>query len=286
MRGPDGAETLPGCEAPEWWERFEVGTCVELRVRLTRGPGGTPTRANAGAGGLPGVRLADLVTSGESLRDRHRGRDPPLAEPRWRRRPGSFPRRRGGGRGLVREVRPRLSIRPPQLADGGILVFEIGLLDANPGLVAGFDNVATLDPPSSDHAGPEPALGDGLLHPLSGPSELEFTETVVTYRFDLAGRLRELFRTLKDADLIRGELLRNVLIGAPEDPRSPEQAATLVRILEEVGLIRSEGHGDARGLGVVSSGKVNLADSPTFAGQAERQKEQLEFLRQSKRSMN
>jgi len=85
---------------------------------------------------------------------------------------------------------------------------------------------------------------------------------------------------------MRGELLRNALIGPPEDPRSPEQAATLVLILDEVGLIRTGGQGDARSLGVVSSEKVNLEDSPTFAGQMERQKEQLEFLRQPKKSMN
>lgn len=280
---PEGSETLPGCDAPEWWARFEAALGAAT-------PDGDPapgdrSRVNAGPGGLPGVRIADLVSSGESLAigtaDTVR---------RWRDLGGV------AGLGRFREDAVVSAVWPgspssvledvARLADGGVLVFEFSLLESRPGLVAGFNNVATLDPPCSDAQARCVLLGDGLFHPISGPSELEFTERAVAHRFDLTGRLRELFKALKDADLIRGELLRNVLAGAPEDPRSPEQAATLVRILEEVGLIRSEGHGDARSLGVVSSEKVNLEDSPAFAGQTERQKEQLEFLRQSKRSMN
>ena len=168
----------------------------------------------------------------------------------------------------------------------GVLVFEFSQLESRPDLVAGFDHVATLDSPCSPDQDQSLRLGDGLIHPLAGASELAFTRLSVGHRFDNTGRLRELFKSLKDADQMGGELLRNLLIGPPQDPHSPEQAATLVRILDEVGLIRTEGHGDARSLGVVSSEKVNLEDSPTFAGQAERQKEQLEFLRQPKKSMN
>ncbi|MBK8294987.1 MAG: single-stranded-DNA-specific exonuclease RecJ [Solirubrobacterales bacterium] len=285
----EGSEPLPGCEALEWWDRFEVALAdagsqpVGDSANSAASEGGS--RSSTGTGGLPGVRIAELVSSGESLAI---GTADSIR--RWRDLGGA------AGLGRFREdaaVGAIWSGSPASrlevvggLSDGGVLVFEFSQLESRPDLVSGFDNVATLDSPCSPGQDQGLGLGDGLIHPLAGSSELEFTRRSVAHRFDHTGRLRQLFKNLKDADQLRGELLRNVLVGPPEDPLSPEGAATQVRILGEVGLIRTDGRGDARSLGVVSSGKVNLDDSPTFAGQAERQKEQLEFLRQPKKSMN
>lgn len=277
---PDRTGTLPGCAADEWWERFEEAL---TGTRVYPFPDDR-TRVDTGPGGLPGVRIAELVSSGESVAI---GTSDSIR--RWRDLGGSAGLgrfREGAATGAVWAGSPDPLAEAGRLADGGVLVFELSLLEEHPILVSEFRNVATLDPPSSSVQADWLLLGEGLLHPLSGPSEFEYAEKAVAHRFDDRARLRVLFRTLKDADQLHGEPLRNVLSGAPQDPRSPEDAATLVRILEEVGLIRFEGYGDARSLGVVSSEKVDLADSPTFQDQMEHKKEQLEFLKVSKRSMN
>lgn len=278
----EGVTTLPGCEGPEWWSRFEAA--MEGVVRKPDPATATGERDGGLPGALPGVRIADLISSGESLAigtvDSHR---------RWRDLGGATGLgrfREGAAATALWAGSPAASVEREDNAEGRILVFEYGLLEAWPDLVSGFENVVALDPPSSAGEAQRLRRGDGLFHAIAGPSEYDFTERAISHRFELTAQLRDLFRTLNDADMIRGDLLVDVLTGSPEDPRSPDQAGVLVRILEEVGLIRSDGPGCARALGVVSSEKVNLEDSPTFVTHTARYKEQIEFLKQSKRSMN
>jgi single-stranded-DNA-specific exonuclease len=276
------AGLLPGCESAEWWGRFEVAL-DGVESGSDSGPG-EGTRHEAAANGLPGVRIADLISSGEGLAigtvDGVR---------RWRDLGGTAGLsrfREGASVAGIWAGSPSTAVVEAMSDIDGVLVFDYSLLESHPDLVSGFSNIATLDPPTSAAEHESLRWGTGLIHAISGPPEFEFAEKIVTHRYELTAQLRELYKALRDADAIRGELLRNVLVGAPSEPRSPEQSGLLVRILEEVGLIRSEGHGDARSLGVVSSGKVNLDESLTFSSSKALFQERLEFLRQSKRPTN
>ncbi len=66
-----------------------------------------------------------------------------------------------------------------------------------------------------------------------------------------------------------------------ETARSPERAALLLGVLIEAGLARTEGSGDARSAGIVSSGGADLSDSPKFSEQERIHQEQVEFLKAS-----
>ncbi|HTU14167.1 MAG TPA: single-stranded-DNA-specific exonuclease RecJ [Solirubrobacterales bacterium] len=276
----EGVRNLDGCAEDEWWRRFEYAHEAPPSTPVPAVPG---TRTPAGVAGLPGVRIADLISSGESVAigtaDGHR---------RWLDLGGE------PGLGRFREGAEILGLWPgsPEAAveraragmGSGVLVFDLEMLEAQPDLVAPFSQVVALDPPYSAQQAESLKAGKGLLHAVQGAAEIEFAEKAVAHRFDLTAQLRDLFLKLRDADQVRGELLRSLLSGPSETPRSPELAARMVRILQEVDLVQSEGRGDARTLGVVSSEKVELEDSPVFVRSRTLCKEHLEFLKQSKRS--
>jgi len=279
----DDKARLDGCGAGEWWQRFEVAHAGQDPV-VQPAPDGAG-RHLIHADGLPGVRLADLISSGESVAigtvDGVR---------RWR--------DLGGSAGLGRFSEgvsvhglwpgsPRSQVQVAETMDSsGVLVFDYSLLENSPGLVSGFEHVVMLDPACSAVQGLSLRAGEGLLHTIYGPDEFSFAERAVSHRFDLKPRLRELYLELRDADSLRGELLRGILSASDESPNSPEAAALMLRVFEEVDLVQSEGQGDARVVSIVSSEKVDLEASPVFSCQADLCKEYLEFLRQSKKSMN
>jgi hypothetical protein len=113
------------------------------------------------------------------------------------------------------------------------------------------------------------------------PASIEFAVSASADRHDLTAHLRALYRALRDQRADSGDL-RQLLSGDPVLPHSPETAALLLRILVEAGAVQSEGFGDARRAGVVSSVKVELESSPVFREQTKTHKEQIAFLRQSK----
>jgi single-stranded-DNA-specific exonuclease len=280
------AETaLEGCGEVEWWQRFEAAL-GEPDLMSGPAPGSVQPdgpRRRPGLEGPPGVRIADLITSGEGVAI---GVSDGLR--RWR--------ALGGSAGLGRfsdgtpvdgwwpgSPGPALDLVRARGGEG-VLVFDYELLHAHPGTIGPYPHVVLLDPPYTAAQEEACDTGDGLLHRVHGNSELDFAERVVNERFDLTVRLRELFLLLRDADRVRGELLRALLAGGTAAPRSPEAAARMVRVLLEVDLVRTEGHGDARSLGVVSSEKVSLEDSPVFVHSQSLCKEHLAFLRRSKKS--
>lgn len=281
--GPAACSALDGCDAGEWWQRFEAARDGQSPSDPIAPVGAT--RRKFQGNGLPGVRIADLISSGESVAigtvDGVR---------RWR--------DLGGAAGLGRfhdparvsglwEGSPEGAILEALSADSAsVLLFDYSLLESHPGIVSRFEHVALLDPEYSPLQSEILGEGYGLLHELHGRDEFAFAAKVVSHRFDLKPRLRELFLKLRDADRLRGDLLRAILTGPEDSPCSPELAASMLRVLEEVNLVQSEGLGDARVVSIVSSEKVNIEDSPEFSRQAERCKEHLEFLRQSKKSMS
>lgn len=306
---PEG-EPLPGCAPAEWWERFEAALRPTVPPAEPAGPvpaGGSPpadrqeapSRETVEWTGLPGARIGELISSGERVAiltvDAVR---------RWR--------ALGGEQGLGRfnpeaEVAGLWEGSPADAAasavDATVLVVDYATLlgartegpgrgPVGPGALDRFPNLILLDPPAS---GDELALvrsGPGRIHQVGGLDELEFAVRVAEHRADPTPELRELYRQIRESGAIDEgppidrEALRAVLAGPDHRPRSPERAALLVRILDETGLLRTDGVGDARTLGVVSSVRIDLAGSPVFTAHIERHKELVTFLRRSNSTAN
>jgi len=286
---PEG-DPLAGCEAAEWWERFERRLESDAPAGSDPAPAGTqepPERERLRWAGLPGVRIGELISSGSTVAiitaDANR---------RWR----VF----GGTSGLARfnpdataqglwEGSPEADLEA--VGDCGILLTDYRTLGrAGPGLPDRFEEVILLDPPDDPAALASTVRGEGRLHLVYGPEEFRFAEAVATHRFDLTGDLRDLYRALRDGAAaddgkrVSAEELRIVLSGDPLRPRSPERAALLVRVLGQSDLLHTEGKGAARVLGVVSSVQVELSVSADFGARIIQQKERIEFLRRSQRA--
>lgn len=305
----DLAEPLSSCATEEWWQRFDAALSDDSRLSADPGEALDPTeppgqqpgaRRLVTSEGLPGVRIADLVSSGESL-----AIGTIDAQRRWY--------DLGGAAGLGRfsseqtvaglwQGSPASEVVEFSGVPGGVLLFEYPLLEIHPQLTSGYQNVATLDPVAAERARDCLLSGEGLLHDLAGPDEFAFCERAISHRYEMTSELRDLFRQLLDAERkeaagrgeaggsdavgLSGESARSVLSGGERSPRAPERAALLIRVLQEVSLIQLDGKGDAHGLRVVSSEKVNLEDSPTFDCESKRGKEQSEFLKRLKKPIN
>lgn len=287
------ADPLEECAPDEWWDRFEIAMArgfdaVADTIQTAE------LELEAGPDGLPGVAVAELISSGERLVVL--GAD---ARQRWK---GL------GGAALARFI-PDLESGPATAsmvagvwagsprsareaaADARVLLTDYASLAGpqSPAIDV-FDRVALLDPPFM--ASTLSGLRDAKLpvHLLAGPDEFEFAARVAGHRLDLTAQLRELFRSLKGAEdpdraELSGEALREALRADGKSTRSPEEAAVLLRVLVETGLARTEGAGSARQARVVSSKKTDLSNSVVFTHHFELHREHKRFLSQFDKQM-
>ncbi|MFA9399694.1 MAG: single-stranded-DNA-specific exonuclease RecJ [Acidobacteriota bacterium] len=309
----DDSAGIEQCDPGEWWRRFETEFARPADDFGPEGGSGPPPDGGRGEAdrpegerrvigdpGLPGVLAAELISSGEGLAILTAD-----AAGRWL----EF----GGSSGLLR-FRPPFdsgSTGPPAEAelvwpgspistldrlaetDGvGVAIVDYESLSGRPGMVTAFANLLEIDPPPGPVAAAAGLEGEGRLFRATGEGALEFAESASARRDDLTSELRLLYAALRDGGDgagIGGGQLRGVLSGETAGPaptaliRSPEFSARLMRVLKEVGGARTEGSGDARTAGVVSSEKIDLQKSPTFAACARAHKERVRYLRQSNR---
>lgn len=279
------AGPLEECGPGEWWDRFEIAMARGLDA--SAGGEAAELELAAGPDGLPGVAVAELISSGERLVIL--GAD---ARQRWK---GL------GGAALARFIPDSESGPAAESAVAGVWagsprsVFEAvvdvqvlltdyaTLAGPQPPAIGDFDRVALLDPPFMASALSGLRAAGLPAHLLAGPDEFEFAARVAGHRLDLTAQLRDLFRALKevgagDGGELSGEPLRDALGADGKTTRSPEEAAVLLRVLVETGLARSEGAGSARWARVVSSKKTDLADSVVFAHHFELHQEHQRFL--------
>lgn len=274
-------EPLQSCAESEWWERFEQSLAAPEEESGSRG--GAELELASAPEGLPGVAVAELISSGERLviltadaRQRWMGLggtalsrflpEPALVTGLW---PGS-PRDEVA---KARETQVLLTDFPSLTGPGGARFTGLGE----------FDRIALLDPPyTADAIGL--LAGSGLpVHLLSGPDEFAFTALVAAHRLDLTAQLRALFRGFREAGAIDGSQLsggdlRTLLELDGQRLRSPEESACLLRILIETDLARTGGVGSARHAGVVSSKRTDLSASAVFARHLRLHKEIDRFL--------
>ncbi len=265
------AEPVPECEPDEWWQRFEAAW--ERSPSEEPEPDLVSMEVLEWPTGLPGVGLAELISSGERLAVLTAD-----ARHRWKGLCGSS---------LARFL-PDLPERNPASASvtciwagspageiagavgSQVLVTDFASLEVPdfPPL-AGFDRIVLLDPPFSSSAVNRIAAASKPVHFLSGPDEIAFSGKVAAHRLDLTGQLRLLYRAMRaagagDGGDLTGEPLREVLSADSNQSRAPEESAALLSVLVQTGLARTSGFAAARSAGVVSSEKTDLSASPVF----------------------
>lgn len=281
VRKLEVAEPLPGCESPEWWDRFETAMNHEFGnpdpvASDEISPAAIPD-------GLPGVALAELISSGERIAVMTAD-----AQNRWTGLGGAGLSRflpQGHEDGEVAGIwagSPRAAVEAATRAQ--VLVADYPAANGPAKVdLSGFDRIAVLDPPFTAEGVRQLERATRPVHLLSGPDEMDFATRAAVHRLDLTGQLRGLFRGLRDTGKIdgpgiTGDELRHVLETDGKSLRSPEEAATLLRVLAETGLARTEGVGAARSVGVVSSKQTDLSASAVFVHHFELHKEQNRFL--------
>jgi single-stranded-DNA-specific exonuclease len=266
------------CECPdaEWWDRFER----ELRLPLGPPSQGDSERSrdreilrSAGAGVSV---IAELVSSGSEV----------LAV-------CMDVSRRSGLAALARFGDPS-SAGSCEVCGGALLkaqrtpaVADYTALERTPSLVAEFDHVVLLDPPSS--ARHEQLVG----HPVDGWSERahpgylhqawgqgEVTEALAALEEHLVRRpaLVSVFRSLREAGETSGDALQEALAGTGARQRGPEAAARCFRVLAELGLVEGDPDGGRGEVGVVSSEGTDLERSAAFRAYSARFEEDRRYL--------
>jgi single-stranded-DNA-specific exonuclease len=161
--------------------------------------------------------------------------------------------------------RPALEL----LSDGrGVAATSWDELLAGPGLAEPYAHVVALDPPVA----PEEvdALvtlpGSGFAYKAWGPAEVEFALAVARRTLDPRDELVVLYRALRDASPptpVSGAALEAILL----DGRSEFQAARLLAILEEIGVVELGPEPSCR---VIEARRADLDSSAAYRQGRER----------------
>jgi single-stranded-DNA-specific exonuclease len=105
-------------------------------------------------------------------------------------------------------------------------------------------------------------------HVCWGPAELRFAQQIHESEHALRASLVPLYRALRDRGGAAGEELEALLRGDAPHGRSAAQAARLVVILEELGLVSLDR--DLPALTVVDAERTELERSPTYRAAMQR----------------
>jgi single-stranded-DNA-specific exonuclease len=286
------------CEDSEWWQRFERELVAPLfgsaePKRQADLPAGRRTVVRRG--GAISAAIAELVSSGAGVLAvcADASRRAALASGA-----GGLARFNGGaaliacrrcGAGAVEGLAAR--------AASGLALSDYPALASAPELAARFEHVVLVDPPrgladeaqvglghldGAVAAGPgvtgAERMGGGFCHELWGDPERSFALTVEEARMPARKVVAGVFRALRNAGEVGGAELRQALAGEGAHPLDPETAARCVRVLSELGLVRSETNGGDGVVGVVSSGATDLERSAAFRAYSEEHLEAQRYL--------
>lgn len=279
----------PATRAPS--DRWECPTdefCARFDRALDTGSGevaripqpGTRERVERGAGsGVAAV--ASLASSGE----------PVLviaADALWRRglverlaNPGRF----GGGALAILAGRGSLDAGLADAATvasgGGVALADWEALASAPQVPGWFRHVVVIDPAPAATLERLAAEGDGYLHVLAEARDTTLARRALELAYPSRASLAEVWRALR-AMTVEPIALRDwrpALCGAAV--RSPESAARALRVLAEVGVVRSARTGPDRVLEVVSSVRGELDDAASFAEYRNAYEESQRYLSRS-----
>jgi single-stranded-DNA-specific exonuclease len=153
---------------------------------------------------------------------------------------------------------------------GGFALCSHAALGRAPELMSAFEHVVALDPPA--HPDEDACLRHGApgtwAHLTWGAAELRFSQQIHESEHDLRAVLVPLYRALRDRGGAAGEELEVLLRGDGPHGRSLAQAARLVAILTELGLVSLDR--DLQALTVLDAERTALERSPTFRATMQR----------------
>jgi len=157
---------------------------------------------------------------------------------------------------------------------GGFALCSHAALARTPALASGFEHLVVLDPPADPDEATRMRQGAGragsasYTHLSWGPAELRFAKQIHESEHGLRAALVPLYRDLRVHGKAAGEELEALLRGNGTHGRSVAQAARLVAILTELGLVSLDR--DLRALTVLDGERTELERSPTYRATMQR----------------
>ena len=175
------------------------------------------------------------------------------------------PRRRAGLESLVAGIAQRVRTVEGRPCEGLAIASWVELA-ADPEIAQPFEHIVALDPPAwrggEALLAAAPGPGGAFAHLAWGPAEIEFALSVARRSLDMREELVALYKELRAAaGPAAGDELEAVLRGPGAHPRSPTDAARLVRVLEEVRLVALE---PGPALRLLDAHRTELERSPTY----------------------
>jgi single-stranded-DNA-specific exonuclease len=261
-------------------ERNSWNGAVEPRLRLRHARPTAPEPIEVVGEPAPGAWLAAVL---QHVHPRPPG--PPGAAARVvidRRGDGSLAvlRELAAGEGSVLALVADVPRRIAGLTErtGGFALCAHAALARDPQLAAGFAQLVVLDPPAhpDEAARMRQGAARAFTHLCWGASELRFAQQIHESEHGLRAALVPLYRLLRDRGGAAGEELEALLRGNGTHARSVAQAAQLVAILTELGLVSLDRNLPA--LTVLDAEPTELERSATYRAARRRYEDGLKWL--------
>jgi single-stranded-DNA-specific exonuclease len=184
----------------------------------------------------------------------------------------------GAAGGAVLAICADVGRRLPGLSSrtGGFALASFCALERSSELLAGFDHLVVLDPPSGLEQARLLRAGAGYTHLSWSDPELRFAQHMHELEYALRPSLVDLYRALRQRQSAVGDELARVLRGEARHPRSAALAARLLRVLSELELVRVQ----RTPVSVSLAGRMEtqLERSPSYRIYAQRYKDGLRCL--------
>lgn len=259
-------------------ERNSWNGAVEPRLRLRHARPCEPPPIEVVGEPAPGAWLAAVVAHAERTGPARHGARTPVD----RRREGPIPVLGDlvaqGASVLAVCAHVGRRIEGLRARTGGFALTSHAALARRPELLDAYDHVVVLDPPA--HPDEDAALRVGSpgtrAHLCWGPAELRFAQQIHESEHDLRAQLVSSYRALRDRGGATGEELEAVLRGDGAHGRSVAQAARIVAILTELGLVSLDR--DLPALAVVDAEPTALERSPTYRAAMQRHEDGRRWL--------
>jgi len=163
---------------------------------------------------------------------------------------------------------------------GGFALVTHSALSDEAEILADFQHVVVLDPPSTSEQDALLSIGVGFTHLAWGEAELRFAQQIHEQEYGLRASLVTLYRAFRDRQRVRGEDLEGLLRGDGPHTRSARLAGRLVRVLAELKLVSLDL--DLPAMELADAQPTQLEHSEAYRAYSKVHEDGLRFLNRSK----